>query len=115
ASRTPGRRHRPSPAPSRSPDSAPSGPARRPPTPPDRADLPERPGNGPERTTAARGTEPPAARCGPLSCLGALKPAGKPPSKIKTARQVDHAPARTKHLKSLVLGQRPTTCSLRVT
>jgi hypothetical protein len=39
--------------PSRSPDSTPSGPTRRPLTPREWADLPEQPGNGGQRTTAA--------------------------------------------------------------
>ena len=45
----------------------PDGLPRRPPTPPRHRDLPEPPGNGGQRITAAGGTAPPAARCGLLS------------------------------------------------
>lgn len=46
---------------------------------------------------------PPAPRCGPLPYPAWPTSVDKPLSKIKTTQQVDHAPAGTKHLKSVVL------------
>src|SRR5258708_37636104 len=46
---------------------------------------------------------PPAATCGPPSRPQCPRPSVKPPSKIKTTRQVDHTPVGPKHLKSVVL------------
>src|SRR5258708_23030691 len=48
---------------------------------------------------------PPAATCGPPSRPQCPRPPVKPPSKIKTARQVDHTPVGPKHLKSVVLAE----------
>src|SRR5260370_27549977 len=58
-----------------------------------------------EASAPPRPVEPPlpAATCGPPSRPQWPRPSVKPPSKIKTTRQVDHTPGGPKHLKSVVL------------
>jgi hypothetical protein len=58
-----------------------------------------------EASAPPRPVEPrlPAARCGLPLCPGHPGPIAKPPSNIKTSRQVDHIPVDPKHLKSVVL------------